>query len=83
VAVGDVHRFGDYQYQETTFGPMVPGRCVDCGTQVFVVAPTGRVNEWGLPEDQGIAEPRCSRDGRTHYGAVQTKATRPTRETTP
>lgn len=70
MAVGDWHVFADgYRFRETLNGPLVEGACVDCGAKVYVVQPTGRINQWGLEEDAGAtADARCSTCGRRHHG---------------
>lgn len=45
MAVGDWHQIGNYGFRETSFGPMVPRSCVDCGTECYAT-----------PE---AADPRC------------------------
>lgn len=68
--VGSKVTFADgYNFYVTEFGSLVPGTCVDCGTPVYVVGYTDRINEWGLKEDTGGGvAPRCSGCGRRAHG---------------
>lgn len=62
-----------HTFYVTTFGPLVPGTCVDCGDEIYVVGYTDRVNQWGLKEDTGGGVmPRCSGCGRVHHGLDRT-----------
>lgn len=71
MAQGDLHVFDDgYQFYETLHGPMNMGVCVDCGKPALEKGYTGRVNEWGLDEDEGAMSipTRCTGCFRQAHG---------------
>jgi hypothetical protein len=58
LVVGETITFADgYSYRVTEWGPLVEGKCVDCG---------GRAYEALLYD--GPTATRCSTCGRRHYG---------------
>lgn len=59
--MGDVHTFGSYTFRETLHGPMVLGRCHDCGKDTAVVGS-------GLKEDEFSKDPRCTECWRRYHG---------------
>jgi NAD-dependent SIR2 family protein deacetylase len=68
MSVGDVHRFKDgYAFVETLHGPLMEGRCNDCGAMIYVAAPV--LNKEGqLVPGFSSPNPRCSTCGRRHHG---------------
>jgi DNA-directed RNA polymerase subunit RPC12/RpoP len=69
MSAGDWHEFSDgYRFRETIHGPLMVDACVDCGAAVYSVQPTGRINQWGLEEDNSPTPARCSTCGRKYHG---------------
>lgn len=58
LVIGETVTFADgYSYRVTEWGPLIEGKCVDCGCRAYEAQ-----------DYQGSTPTRCSTCGRKHYG---------------
>lgn len=68
MSVGEVHTFRDgYRFVETLHGPLMEGKCNDCGAKIYVGAPVFDSAGTIVPGHDPLTS-RCSTCGRRHHG---------------